>query len=160
MPGQAVLCHEGAKVPRRVARKGGFREMRILGEEAFRLGFEIGEVATAATRNANFLSWFLGMIEHQDRSPALSDTSTAEQSGCTAAENQGINVFQNSFPIRQSWQKSLYSALLAASRSRVKDESIERKGLHHDRLDIRGSQHAAWGNAYCFGCLWRRKHAH
>ena len=58
-----MLGHEAAEIPRRVPRERRLREMRVLREEAFRFGFEIGEVATATPRDANLLSRFLGMIE-------------------------------------------------------------------------------------------------
>jgi hypothetical protein len=90
-----MFGHEVTKVPWRVPGERGFCEMRILGQEARRFGFEIGEVAAAAAGYANFLGWFFRVIDDLHASPALRRASPTEQASGTTANDEDVNLLQN-----------------------------------------------------------------
>jgi hypothetical protein len=94
----AVLFDEGDEIGRGVTREGGLGEMRICGEEVFRLGVEIREVAAAAAGDEDFFADFIGAFEKDYATAALSGFDGAHQAGGTGAQNDYIEVVQSGSP--------------------------------------------------------------
>ena len=61
----AVLFDQLDKILRAVTGQGGAAKVRILREEIFRLGVEVGKVAAPATGDANFFAELVIMIDEQ-----------------------------------------------------------------------------------------------
>ena len=61
-----------------------FTKMLILRQKHLGIIMKIGEIASTAARNANFLSKFLGMIKQQPTPSALASLNRAHQPGYPA----------------------------------------------------------------------------
>ena len=90
--GDAVFFDEGDEIGGSVAGEGGFSEMRIFGEEVFRLGVEIREVAATAAGDENFLADFFGSFEEHDAAAAFTSFDGTEETGGAGAEDDYVKV--------------------------------------------------------------------
>ena len=59
-----------------------FTKMLVLRQKHLGIIMKIGEIASTAARNANFLGKFLGMIKRQHTPCALASLNRAHQPGC------------------------------------------------------------------------------
>ena len=85
VPGDMVALHQRQEILRRIARQCRSAEMRVLGEEIGGAGADIGEIAAAPARNADFLRQALGMVDQHHAQTALaSDRGTHHASGAGA----------------------------------------------------------------------------
>ena len=82
-----MLFDQGDEVRRRIAGQRRFREVRIRGEEIFRLAMDIGEIASAAAGDEDFLAGAIGVLDHRDAASAFAGLDRAHQPGGAAAEN-------------------------------------------------------------------------
>ncbi len=86
----AMLFDEGDEIGRGVAGERGFREVRVGAEEILRPAMSVGEVATAAAGNENFLADTVGTFEDGHAAPALAGFERAEKSRGAGAEDESI----------------------------------------------------------------------
>lgn len=68
--------------------------MRVVGQEVFRPGVQIGEVAPPAARNADFLGDFGPMIEQEYAPSALPGKRRTQQTRSASAQDDGVKVLQ------------------------------------------------------------------
>ncbi len=61
--GDVMLFDQGDEVVLGVAGQGRFAEMRIVGKEAFRCAAQIGEIASPAAGDEDFLSRLIGVVQ-------------------------------------------------------------------------------------------------
>jgi hypothetical protein len=92
MPGDAVPLYKTEKVLRLVAGQRGFMERRIGGDEVLRLGVHVGEVAAAASGDANFLSHRSVAFENDSGPSALACFDGAHQPGGSGADNNHVGI--------------------------------------------------------------------
>ena len=68
--------------------------MRIFGEEVFRLGVKIREVAAASAGDEDFFADFFGAFEEHDAAAAFPGFDGAQKAGGAAAEDDYVEVGQ------------------------------------------------------------------
>ena len=89
MPGDSVLVDQRDKVPLRIAGQGGFAEMRVLRQVVFRGDVQIGEIATPAAGDADFLTRRFGVVNHQAVATCMGGTHHASSA---SAKNHGVYI--------------------------------------------------------------------
>ena len=75
--------------------KRRFTKMLVLRQKHLGIGMKIGEIASTAARNANFLGKFLGMIKHQNTPSTLASLNRAHQPGCPGTNNDHIKIISH-----------------------------------------------------------------
>src|SRR5580692_276768 len=85
-----MFLDEGDEVGGCVSGQGGFGEVFVCGDKAFRLAMKIGEVAAAPAGDQDFLADFIGPLEHGDATSAFTGFDGAKQSGGAGADNQSV----------------------------------------------------------------------
>ena len=90
MVSDAVLFDQCDKVGRRVSRERRFDEMRIGGDEVFRLTVQVGEVAAPTTRNQDLFAYAPSAFQHCNTPSALPCLHGADQARRAAAENDDV----------------------------------------------------------------------
>ena len=85
-----MFFDESDEVRRGVACEGGFREVRVGTEEILRPAMNVGEVATPATGDENFLADLIGPFENRYTAAALAGFDRAEEPGSAGAEHESI----------------------------------------------------------------------
>jgi hypothetical protein len=66
--------------------------MRVLRQKLFGAGMNIGEIASPAAGDADFLASGLGVIDEQNSSPAPSGFGGAEHASSACADDQGVEI--------------------------------------------------------------------
>ena len=89
MPCDIVTREKVDEIPLRVAAERGFAEMGVFGEEVFRPGIEIGEVAAPTAGNADLFTRRLGMIQHENARPGMGG---AHHAGGAGAKDQRVDL--------------------------------------------------------------------
>lgn len=72
------------------ARQCGKAEARIVREEVLSARVDIGEVAAATARNADFLARLFGVVDDEDTPPSPARRQRAEKAGAARANDDGI----------------------------------------------------------------------
>src|SRR5438270_1640570 len=90
MPGDAVLLDKAEEIVRSVACEGGFREVRVGGEEAFRAGVEVGEVAPASAGDEDLFAGAVCVIEYEHATASPAGVDGAEETGGSCAEDEDV----------------------------------------------------------------------
>ena len=88
----AVTFHQLNKVPGAVALERRFAEMRIGGDEVFRGGIQVGEIAATAAGHEDFLARLVGVIQHQHPMALIGSRGGTHQSGRTGADHHNIHL--------------------------------------------------------------------
>ena len=91
VPGNAVRLNQREEVPRSEAGEGGLGKVRVGGEEVFRGGVAISEVAAAAAGDEDLLAGALGALEHEDAAPAAPCLDGAHEAGGAGAEDEDVD---------------------------------------------------------------------
>lgn len=86
----AVLFYQANKVHGGVRRQRGFGEVRISGNEVFRLAMKVGEVAAAAARNQNLFADASGPLEHGNTPSPLPCLNGAHEASRSTTQNDDI----------------------------------------------------------------------
>ena len=86
----AMSFDESEKISRRETGEGGFGEVRIGGDEVFRGGVNVGEIATAPAGDEDFLANAVGVFEYGDAATAFTRFDGAKKSCGASAENQNV----------------------------------------------------------------------
>ena len=81
---------ESDEVVRCIPRESGFVKVRIAGYEVFGGGVDIGEVASSAARDADFLADRLIALEDGNGSPSLSRLDSAHQAGRSRSDDDHV----------------------------------------------------------------------
>ena len=84
VPGDAVLFDQREEVLRGEAGERGLGEMRVGGEEVFRRGVAVGEVAAAAAGDEDLLAGAVGVVEHEHAAAAAAGFDGAHEAGGAA----------------------------------------------------------------------------
>ena len=90
VPGDAVAFDLGDEILRRVARERGAAKAGIFRDEIFWLRIAIGEIAAAATGDADLLAQRRGVIDDGDALAGLRDLRRAKQARGAGAEDDDI----------------------------------------------------------------------
>src|SRR6266567_2615765 len=88
----AMLFHQRDEVRGRVAGQRGLCEVFIRGYEIFRLAMNVGEITAPSARDQDLLPDSVGMLQHGDAPPAFAGLDGAEESRCSAAQNQSVKL--------------------------------------------------------------------
>jgi len=88
--GDAMLFEECKKIGGRVTREGGFCEVGIGGQEIFRGGMEIGEVAAASAGDEDFFADTIGEFDDGDAAAAFASFRGAEKTGSAGAKDEDV----------------------------------------------------------------------
>ena len=91
VPGDAVRFDHGEEVLRGEAGEGGLGKVRVGGEEVFRGGIAIREVAAAAAGDEDLLAGTLVRLEDEDAAPAASRLNGAHKAGGAGAEDEDVD---------------------------------------------------------------------
>ena len=86
----AVLFDQLDKIMRAVTGQGGAAEVRILREEIFRLGAEVGKVAAPATGDTNFFAELVIVIDEQYPFATLPGHPCTHHAGSTRTDDDDI----------------------------------------------------------------------
>src|SRR5690606_15224693 len=78
------------EIDRAEARQRRAREMRVARQEVGGLDAAVGEVAASATRNADLLGEFGGVVEQQHAAAALAGLASAHHAGRACTDNDHI----------------------------------------------------------------------
>ena len=89
--GDAVLFYQGDEVVRSETCERGFGEVGVGGEEVFRGGVEVGEVAAASAGDEDLLAGAVGVFEDQDAAAAASGFDGAHEAGSAGAEDEDVD---------------------------------------------------------------------
>ena len=89
--GDAVLLDQGDEVVRGVAGEGGLGEVGVGGEEVFRRGMEVGEVAAAAAGDEDLLAGAVGVFEDEGAAAAAAGLDGAHEAGGAGAEDEDVD---------------------------------------------------------------------
>ena len=108
--GDTVLFYQGDEVLRVVASEGGLGEVGVGGEEVFRPGVDIGEVASASSGDEDLFARAVGEIEDEDTAVAAAGFDGGHEAGGTGAEYQYINFCHR--VIVSDWVARCYNELL------------------------------------------------
>ena len=92
MVGDAVLFDERDEVLRGVAGEGGLGEVGVGGEEVFRAGVEVGEVAAASAGDEDLLAGAVGVVEEEDAAAAAAGFDGGHQAGGSGSEDEDVGV--------------------------------------------------------------------
>jgi hypothetical protein len=90
VPADAVPLDQSDEVLRRETGQGRAAEVGIAREELCGAGLEVGEVAAAAARDADFFGDPIGVVDQQYACAALTGPGRAEQPGGAGADDDGI----------------------------------------------------------------------
>ena len=88
--GDAVAFDQLDKVPLAVLRQRRAHKVRVGGQIALGVDVEIGEVAAAAARDADFFGQFVAVVQHQHAPAALPGHAGAHQAGGAGAHHDYI----------------------------------------------------------------------
>ena len=134
MPGDAGLGHLGDEIPLRVARQGGFGEMRVLAEIAVELDVEIGEVAAPAPGDADLLARGLRMVDHQGARPGM---GRAHHAGRAGPEDERVHLHAARKPRRAGFRKPRMRTGLprCPAFGRLRENAPENKALESRKTD-------------------------
>ena len=80
------------EVVRRVAREGGFCEMRILRNEIIRPAMDIGKITATAARDTNFLAGLGRVIEDKNGLASRASDGPAHEARSACADNDDVVV--------------------------------------------------------------------
>jgi hypothetical protein len=94
VPGDAVLVDQGDEIVLSIAGQRRFAEMRVAGQEIFRPGIEIREVAAPAARNQDLLARRVRVVEQQHAPPAGTGRHRAHHAGGARADDDDVEVFR------------------------------------------------------------------
>ena len=89
----AVLLDEGDDVGRGEGGEGGLGEVRILGEEVFGAGVEVGEVAAASAGDENFFAGFFGVVDEEGAAATAAGFDGAHKACGSGTEDGYVDVF-------------------------------------------------------------------
>jgi len=90
--GNPMTLHKIDKIARRVARQGRADEVRIAAQEVFGSDAAIGEIAPAATGNADFFGQFRRMIDQQHTAATLAGGCCAHHAGGTGTDYNKVET--------------------------------------------------------------------
>ena len=90
VPGDVVGFNQGEEVLRGVAGERGAGEVGVGGEEVFRAGVEVGEVAAASAGDEDLLAGLVGVVEDEGAASAVGGVHGAEEAGGSGAEDQDV----------------------------------------------------------------------
>ena len=96
--GNAMLFHQHDEIRRGERGQGRFGEVRIGGNEVFRLAVQVGEVAASAAGNQDLLADALGALQHYHTSSALAGFDGAHEPRRSAAQDDDVKLLLHSFP--------------------------------------------------------------
>ena len=85
-----MTLHETEKVFRSITRERRLRESRVVGDEIFRRGIQVGEVASSTAGDPDFFPDARIVLQHDDGSSALSGLDGAHETGGTGADNNDV----------------------------------------------------------------------
>ncbi len=91
VPGDAVLFDEGEEVLRGEAGERGLCEVKIGGEEVFRAGVEVGEVATASPGDEDLLAGTVGVLEDESAATAAAGLDGAHKARGAGTEDEDVD---------------------------------------------------------------------
>lgn len=89
--GDAVFFYQSNEVLRGVAGERGLGEVGVGGEEVFRSGVEVGEVASASSGDEDLFARAVGEVEDEDTAVAAAGFDGGHEAGRTGAEYEYIN---------------------------------------------------------------------
>jgi hypothetical protein len=98
--GDAVLLDQGEEVLRGVAGERGLGEVRVGGEEVFRRGVEVGEVAAASAGDEDFLAGTVGVVEDEGAAAAAAGFDGAHEACGSGSEDEDVDFFHGSIVMR------------------------------------------------------------
>src|SRR5262249_10821899 len=78
-----------------ICRKRRFNEMRIGGDEIFRLAVQVSEVASPTSGNQDLFANAPGTFEHSNALFAFSGFDGAHEAGCSTTENDDIKFVRH-----------------------------------------------------------------
>jgi hypothetical protein len=90
VPADAMAREQRREIGGRVSRQRRATEVRIPGDEVFRAGGAVGEVAPPAARDADLFGRLLGVVDQQDLEAALAGDARTEHPGGTSAQNDRV----------------------------------------------------------------------
>lgn len=112
VPGDAVAIDQSDEVLRPVAAQGRLGEMRVLRQEAFGRGVQVGKVAAAAAGDEDLLAGLVGVVDQQDRASTLTRHGRTHHPCSPGTEDDGIELAGCGFAQRnlQRWRMAAPSA--------------------------------------------------
>ena len=93
VPGDAVFFDEGEEVLRGEAGERGFGKVRVGGEEVFRAGVEVGEVASPAAGDEDFFAGAVGVLEDEGAASAAAGFEAAHETSGSGSEDENVDRF-------------------------------------------------------------------
>ena len=97
-----VLIHKPDKIPLRVSSQCGFTEVLVLAYKIGRAAMHICEIAAPATRDTDFFTRCLGVINHDDTRPGMGGTHHTRGPG---ANDQSLDIHQADVARINRWCK-------------------------------------------------------
>lgn len=98
--GNAVLLHQRDEVRGRISGQGGFRKMRIRGQEIFRTAMKIREIAAASTGDQDLFAGTVRALQDHDAPAPLSGLNRAQQAGGSRAKNDCVKFVGHRVELR------------------------------------------------------------
>jgi hypothetical protein len=116
--GDAVFFDEGDEVAGCVAGEGGLGEVRVVAEEVFGAGAEVGEVAAAAAGDEDLAAGLFAVVEQEDAPVVAAGLGGGEEASSAGAEDDGVV----SHLLQGTWRKDAEGGVAA---SRVVDHDAK-----------------------------------
>ena len=89
-----MFFDESDEVRGRVPGQCGFREVRIRGNEIFRLTMNVGEITAPAARDQNLLANSICMLEQGDAAPAFAGFDCTQESRGAGAKDKSVKILR------------------------------------------------------------------